>query len=139
MTEKCISTEAKCMRKLREKRVQLGLCSRCGKKLDNNYTKKICQNCKSYFKENEIKRHMNKDEIAFILFMKKKTPPKGEFGVRLKALMLKNIEPPLSLARSLNVSTSTVNCWLYGKHMPSKSRWQDIADHYNCSIDDLGL
>lgn len=129
------------MKALRSRRKERGECTRCGKKHLEGYSFLICSDCKEYRKL-YVKTYVHGytvAEIAFVLFMKKKTPPKGDFGKRLKKLMLNNIDSPKSLAIALNVSTKTVDSWLYRDQIPLKSRWNEIANHFNCTIDDLGL
>jgi hypothetical protein len=127
------------MKKIRVCRKKNGLCTRCGKKLPSSYDKVICPTCKTYIKNNKMPHPITCEEHAFILFMKKKTPPTGDFGKKLKKLMLKNIDSPMTLAKSLNVSTKSVDSWLYRNAIPHKFRWGEIANHFNCSIEDLGL
>lgn len=60
-----------------------------------------------------------------------------EFSQILKELRVNNNESQKNLADSLNVSFQSVSKWELGVHYPDVLMLQDIAKHYNVSIDYL--
>ena len=133
------TNEAINMRKLRKFRSDNHLCTRCGNKLPDDYCKKLCKDCKTYISDYRLPNPITNEELAFLQFRKRGTPPVGEFGRRLKTLMLINIESPKTLSVALGVTSRTIERWLYGGAIPLKHRWQEIADYFSCDINDLGL
>lgn len=135
-----ISSSAKSMRALRLDRIKNHKFTRCGNPLDN-HNKKQCKACRIYSQKYNLQEsnNLSNEEHAFLLFYCKNNKPKGSFGRCLKKHMLLNIMSPMVLARELNVSTKTVDRWLYRGSIPKKEKWSDIASLFNTTIHELGL
>ena len=60
-----------------------------------------------------------------------------KFSERLAKLMAEHHETKYRVSKIVGVHQSTVNYWLTNKSMPQLEHARKLADHYNCSIEEL--
>ena len=60
-----------------------------------------------------------------------------KFSERLALLMAENHETKYRISKIVGVHQSTVNYWLTGKSVPQLEHAKKLAEHYDCSIEEL--
>lgn len=60
-----------------------------------------------------------------------------KFSERLAKLMAEKHETKYRVSKIVGVHQSTVNNWLTDKSMPQLEHARELAEHYDCSIEEL--
>lgn len=113
------------MRKLRKKRLKNGLCTRCGKPKNPEFT--ICDDCRKYKKIFNSSRRKNAPIRALTKWEVKNFP--------LHRWMVENNMGTVKLAQAIGVSERTVQAWVF----EGRDAKPELAEAVNIFVGDIVL
>lgn len=119
---------AQFMRELRKRRVEKGLCTRCGSKIKREGYH-ICQDCRNYLNEYDNNRTL-KNEKTIIRKLNKWEIT----NEKLADALIKTKTTISELAEKVGVTYRTVERWIYQNGIPNKNHKIKINEILNDKI-----